>query len=97
MLPVWILLGCVVLSIIAACVLWLLDFEDAAGGFGILTIALVLATLITWGALLDAQHDRYNEETQQLCDKKHGILSQKDGLCYVNNKPVEFSPGVWKR
>jgi hypothetical protein len=70
------------------------DGVEAFMGF----IGLVLGFGLFIGGLSGGAADasRYNEETVRLCDKKDGVVSQ-DGHCFVDNKPVEFTPGVWER
>jgi hypothetical protein len=97
MIAVWILGGLAILCLLLIAIAFMIDSETlGVTSFGMF-VALTIAALITWGAVTDARHDQYDRETQQICDDKGGILSKKDGLCYVNNKPVEFEPGVWKR
>ena len=62
-----------------------------------LTVALTGATLFIAGVAQDIKRvNAYNEETVRICSAKDGVVSEDD-LCIVNNKPVEFMPGVWRR
>ena len=54
-------------------------------------VGIVLA--ISGGAKYDAE---YRQETVRLCNQQNGVVTT-DGQCFVNNRPVEFSPGVWRR
>ena len=56
----------------------------------------VLLGLILLAIGATAEGDEYNEETNQICLEKGGVVS-KDNHCFVNGEPVEFSPGVWQR
>jgi hypothetical protein len=70
------------------------DGTEALMGF----ISLVFGIGLFIGGLAGGANysAKYDEETVRLCDKQNGIVSQ-DGHCFVDNKPVEFSPGVWER
>jgi len=56
----------------------------------------VFTAVILGAAITTVAQDNYNYETVHICSEKGGVVS-KDNHCFVNNKPVEFQPGVWQR
>jgi hypothetical protein len=67
--------------------------ELAAGVVGIVTGLIICGFGI--GSAISSENE-YDKDTVELCSSKHGIVS-RDGHCFVNNKPVEFTPGIWER
>ncbi len=56
----------------------------------------VFIAIILGGAITTVAQDNYNYETVHICSEKGGVVS-KDNHCFVDDKPVEFAPGVWQR
>ena len=96
MIAVWILVGLAGLfAIIGFCGI-VTDLEWLCILF-IPAILCSIAALIVGTSISSAERNEYNQETQKLCDAKHGVLSEKNHLCYVGNTPVEFRPGEMVR
>lgn len=75
----------------------LLDpYSGGEVAFGLFSFVLGLALFVGGSIGANKAVDAYNQETVKLCDAKDGTVSM-DGKCMVDQKPVEFSPGVWER
>lgn len=81
-----------VLAVAALVVGWVLDNAIVA----FIALPLVLAAAILGASADQVSQDHFNEETVRICNEKGGVVS-KDNHCFVNGKPVEFSPGIWQR
>lgn len=64
--------------------------------WGIVCGCFVFAAIILGMVTGVVAQDNYNEETNRICAEKGGVVT-KDNHCFVDNKPVEFSPDVWQR
>ena len=60
-----------------------------------LLISGIVVTMVGVGIII-RESTAYHEESVKICTDKGGIVSD-GGLCIVDNKPVEYSPGVWER
>lgn len=61
-------------------------------------VGLAVGAVLFFSGIVVAIQDSeaYAEETEKICTEKGGVVT-KDNLCIVDNKPVEFEPGVWQR
>ena len=59
-------------------------------------IVCTIATIFLGAAIATVAQDNYSEETNRICQERGGVVT-KDNHCFVDNHPVEFSPGVWQR
>jgi hypothetical protein len=82
----------VVLGALLCFISWRYDSVIAFAFAGFCAIGALI--LVGVGATVD--QGNYNHETVRICTEKGGVVS-KDNHCFVNGKPVEFSPGVWQR
>lgn len=59
-------------------------------------IASMFIGFIMFGCGAGLEEDKYDTETVRICTDLGGVTTV-DGHCFKDNKPIEFSPGVWKR
>lgn len=88
-----VILKAVIVGICLGLFVFLVD-DDGPLGVAMGLVACFFVGIVGFAILTVIESDRDHEYKRELCTSKGGVVSE--GMCFRDNRPIEFEPGVWK-